>query len=70
MRKKEVRTAAGYVYQLHIALRGIRPPVWRRVQVPGTLSLAKMHETIQIVFGWTDTHLHKFYIDGTGRVRR
>jgi hypothetical protein len=40
------------------------------VQVPGTLSLAKMHETIQIVFGWTDTHLHKFYIDGTGRVRR
>jgi len=70
VRKKEVRTAAGYVYQLHIALRGIRPPVWRRVQVPGTLSLAKMHETIQIVFGWTDTHLHKFYIDGTGRVRR
>ena len=54
------------VYRLHIALRAMRPPVWRRVQVPGTLMLAKFHDVIQTVFGWTDTHLHKFYIDGAG----
>src|SRR5690242_9210540 len=60
------RTApSGRIYQLHIALRGIRPPIWRRVQVPSSFTLAKVHETIQMVFGWTDTHLHKFYVDGT-----
>ena len=63
--QKKATASAGLVYQLHIALRGIRPPVWRRVLVPGGFTLAKVHETIQIAFGWTDTHLHKFYIDGT-----
>jgi pRiA4b ORF-3-like protein len=65
MNKAASRTApSGRVYQLHIAIRGIRPPVWRRLQVPGSFTLAKVHETIQTVFGWTDTHLHKFYVDG------
>jgi hypothetical protein len=54
--------SSGRVYQLHIALRGIRPPVWRRVQVPGTLPLAGLHDVIQTVFGWTDSHLHQFFI--------
>lgn len=65
MKKTAGRTASvGRVYQLHIALRGIRPPVWRRVQVPGTLALSRLHNVIQTVFGWTDSHLHQFYIDG------
>ena len=50
------------MYQVHIALRGIRSPVWRRVQVPGTIVLAGLHDVIQTAFGWTDSHLHKFYI--------
>jgi hypothetical protein len=45
-----------------ITLRGIRPPIWRRVQVPGTLSLAALHDVIQRVFGWTDSHLHQFVV--------
>jgi len=32
--------------------------------VPGAFTLVKLHETIQTAFGWTDTHLHKFYLDG------
>jgi Plasmid pRiA4b ORF-3-like protein len=47
-----------------ITLRGIRPPIWRRVQVPGSLPLAALHDVIQTVFGWTDTHLHQFVIAG------
>jgi hypothetical protein len=57
--------SAGRVYQLHIALHRIRLPVWRRVQVPGSLSLAGLHEVIQTALGWTDTHLHKFEVGGT-----
>jgi hypothetical protein len=50
------------VYQFKITLKGIRPPIWRRVQVPGIITLAALHDVLQTVFGWTDTHLHQFEI--------
>jgi Plasmid pRiA4b ORF-3-like protein len=59
------KTLVGRVYTLHITLRGVRPPIWRRVQVWGSLTLATVHDVIQTVFGWTDCHLHQFFI---GRV--
>jgi hypothetical protein len=52
------------IYQLKITLRGSKPPVWRRVLVPGKFSLYKLHQIIQIVMGWTNSHLHQFTIDG------
>jgi hypothetical protein len=48
------------VYQLKITLLGIQPPIWRRIQVPSTIPLCCLHDAIQVVFGWTDTHLHHF----------
>jgi len=48
------------IYQLKIVLLGISPPIWRRVLVPNTLLLCCLHDAIQAVFGWTDTHLHHF----------
>lgn len=52
----------GSVYQLKVALREIKPPIWRRVRVPGDITLAKLHHVLQIVMGWTNSHLHKFTI--------
>ena len=52
------------VYQLKITLLGIEPPIWRRIQVPNTLLLCCLHEAVQAVFGWTDSHLHQFVKDG------
>lgn len=52
--------AADGVFQLKVTLRGIRPPIWRRVHVPGKLRLGDLHHVIQTVFGWTDSHLHQF----------
>lgn len=52
----------GTVYQLRITLEGIEPPVWRRVQVPGDISLAKLHKIIQAVMGWDDYHMYEFQI--------
>lgn len=63
-RKTRIPKVAPSVFRLRIAIRRIRPPIWRRVQVPGTLSLAGFHEVIQTLFGWTDTHLHWFRIGG------
>ncbi|MFD1659626.1 hypothetical protein ACFSL4_15835 [Streptomyces caeni] len=48
------------VHHLKIELRGLRPPVWRRVRVPSRLSLGGLHEVIQVLFGWEGTHLHVF----------
>jgi hypothetical protein len=51
--------------QLKITIQEIRPPIWRRVRVPGRMSLEALHRVIQIVFGWTDSHLHEFRIGET-----
>jgi hypothetical protein len=54
---------AGSIYQLKVALRDIRPPVWRRVQVKDC-TLAKLHDVIQTCMGWDGYHLHAFEIGG------
>jgi hypothetical protein len=51
-------------YQLRITLLGIKPPIWRRIQVPSTILLCCLHDAIQAVMGWTDSHLHLFEKDG------
>lgn len=59
------------VYQFKIILRGITPPVWRRIEVPASYSLWDLHVAIQDVMGWKDYHLHAFRFDdpdGHGRV--
>ena len=56
-------TAIGQVYQLRIDLRGVKPKVWRRVLVPGTMTLAQLHHVIQAAMGWRNSHLHEFIID-------
>jgi hypothetical protein len=51
-------------YLIKIALRGVSPMVWRRLRVPGTTSLAMLHECIQIINGWDNDYLHQFRIHG------
>jgi Plasmid pRiA4b ORF-3-like protein len=48
------------VYELKITLRGSNPAIWRRVQVPGSIQLNRLHDVFQVVMGWTDSHLHQF----------
>lgn len=52
------------VYTLKITLRGVKPPIWRRVLVGDTISLAQLHKLIQALMGWEDEHLHQFTIGG------
>lgn len=52
------------VLQLRMALRGLSPPVWRRLLIPEHITLARLHEVIQAAMVWTDDHLHQFIIRG------
>ena len=53
------------VYRLKVTLRGLQPPIWRRFLVPGQLSLRHLHLALQVVMGWTNSHLHRFECGGT-----
>jgi hypothetical protein len=48
--------------RLTVTLDGIQPPIWRRLEVPAQVTLAKLHEVLQMAFGWTNSHLHAFEI--------
>ncbi|SFM72175.1 pRiA4b ORF-3-like protein [Nitrosomonas nitrosa] len=49
-------------YLLKIQLFDIEPSIWRRFVVPASITLDRLHDVIQIVMGWTDSHLHEFTI--------
>jgi hypothetical protein len=50
------------IFQLRISLNETQPPIWRRIQVPGDVSLFKLHFIFQVAMGWTNSHLHEFQI--------
>jgi hypothetical protein len=52
------------VYIFRIALNGIKPPIWRKFQAPGDLTLEEFHDCIQNIMGWFECHLHSFIIRG------
>jgi hypothetical protein len=49
-------------YQLKISLDRMRPPVWRRVLLPATATLAELHAVIQVAMEWDENHLHAFTV--------
>jgi Plasmid pRiA4b ORF-3-like protein len=52
------------VYQFRVVLQGISPLIWRRLLIRSDMSLATLHTTLQVVFAWSDVHLHSFRIHG------
>ena len=54
-------SASRHLFQFKITLRGVTPPIWRRIQVFDD-TLDKLHEHIQAAMGWTNSHLHHFFI--------
>jgi hypothetical protein len=47
-------------YQLRVELKGVKPAVWRRVAVPSTIKLSRLHHILLAVMGWQGGHLHEF----------
>ncbi|MGA3262921.1 MAG: plasmid pRiA4b ORF-3 family protein [Terracidiphilus sp.] len=47
-------------FQIKVTLKNIKPPVWRRIIVAPDIKLNRLHDVLQIVMGWTNSHLHQF----------
>ena len=47
-----------------LELCNVEPRVWRRLLVPGSVRLDKLHRMFQAAMGWQDSHLHAFEIGG------
>jgi hypothetical protein len=58
------RTPVQYGWQLRVELLEVTPTVWRRLLIPPTIRLPKLHLAFQAVLGWTNSHLHEFVISG------
>jgi hypothetical protein len=61
--KPKMRADAG-VISLKVTLKGMKPPVWRRLLMPGGTTLRDLHRAILAAMGWGGGHLHLFDIDG------
>lgn len=58
--------AATRAVRLRVDLKEIRPPIWRRLEVPVGASLAELAEALLWSFGWNNSHLHLFTRPGRG----
>lgn len=47
-------------YRIRVDLDDVKPPIWRRLDVPSDLTLDRLHEVLQVAMGWTGSHLHAF----------
>lgn len=47
-------------YVLRVELQYIKPAIWRRIVVPGSIRLGQLHVVLQLAMGWEGGHLHEF----------
>lgn len=51
------------VFEFRITLRGIKPMIWRRIQVPkDDFTFEALHSAIQGAMGWHGFHLYNFRV--------
>jgi hypothetical protein len=53
-------TSAPTWFRVRAELRGATPPIWRALEVPAQTTLDVLHDVLQVAFGFTNSHLHRF----------
>ncbi|XXF76751.1 plasmid pRiA4b ORF-3 family protein [Myxococcaceae bacterium GXIMD 01537] len=66
MASRKKSASAPSIHALHVELVDIQPPIWRELHVRSDMPLAKLHDVLQVAFGWTNSHMHLFE-DASGR---
>lgn len=52
------------ILKLRITIPDIKPEIWREIVVENNITFKKLHEIIQLSFGWTNSHLYNFDVNG------
>ncbi|ACZ30631.1 plasmid pRiA4b ORF-3 family protein [Xylanimonas cellulosilytica DSM 15894] len=50
------------VLRVRVDLNRAKPSIWRRLDLRSDLTLDVVHDVLQDAFGWTDSHLHSFWL--------
>jgi hypothetical protein len=50
------------IHCLKISLLGIKPQIWRRIEVDGDIELSRLQRILLVGMGWTEGHLHQFCV--------
>src|SRR5258705_505883 len=50
------------IFQFKVSLDHVEPPVWRRFVISSDATFGELSDVIQIVMGWTNLHLHEFFL--------
>jgi hypothetical protein len=58
--KRKKSNGPAPVYQIKVSLRGAKPPIWRRLLVPGDITLNRLHHAFLVAFGWHGGHMYVF----------
>ena len=48
--------------QLYVELDNVTPAIWRRILVPTSVRMSRLHDMIQAAMGWTNSRLHAFTV--------
>ena len=56
-------------FRVRVDLMYAKPPIWRRLDLPGDLMLDELHVVLQVAMGWENGHLHKFGVGVDRRTR-
>jgi hypothetical protein len=54
------------IARLKITLDDVKPAVQRRIEVPLTIRLDRLHLVLQAALGWTNSHLYEIKAGGVG----
>ena len=57
---------AARIAHLKITLDDVKPAVLRRIEVPLSIRLDRLHLVLQAALGWTNSHLYEFRARDTG----
>jgi hypothetical protein len=54
------KPTAGKTFVIEAVVMNIEPKIWRRLLVPASMKLHRVHRLLQLAFGWHDYHLFEF----------
>ena len=63
--RRRPRRAHAVTLQVRVDIVDASPPLWRRLELASDMQLDEVHAVLQIAFGWTDSHLHRFAVGGS-----